>query len=139
MGHSRVYFCCAFFWGVMIQDSWIRISLYTKQKKNSFTQPQFLSSDQIQKNLFHNHTSKSASFFDRPVEAEIEIFIDNNLNIVQRIYKVLDELGWTQKDLAQKLGVSEDEISDWLSGFHDLSLKQISKMEAVMGRRVLEG
>lgn len=84
-------------------------------------------------------TSKAASFFDRPIKPENKIYIDNNLNIVQRIYKSLDELGWAPKDLAQKVGVSEDEISDWLSGFHDLSLKQISKMEAVMGKRVLEG
>ena len=81
--------------------------------------------------------SESASFFDRPIEPEISLFIDNNLDIVQRIFSILDELGWTKKDLAQKVGVSEDKICAWLSGFHDLSLKQISKMEAVLGKRVL--
>lgn len=84
-------------------------------------------------------TSDSTSFFDRPIKAENEIFVDNNLYVVRRIFLALDELGWTKKDLAQKVGVSEDEISTWLSGFHDLSLKKISKMLAAIGKRVLEG
>lgn len=81
--------------------------------------------------------SESASFFDRPIEPEISLFIDNNLDIVQRIFSILDKLGWTKKDLAKRMGVSEEEISSCLSGFHNLNLQQISKMEAVLGKRVL--
>ncbi len=82
-------------------------------------------------------TSKASSFFDRSIKPENEFYIDNNLFIVERIYHSLDDLGWSKRDLARKVGVPEEEINGWLSGMHNLSLKQISKMEAVMDRRVL--
>jgi len=47
------------------------------------------------------------------------------------------EEGWTQKDLSKKLGKSESEISKWLSGLHNMTLKTVSKLEAVFNRDIL--
>ncbi|TVR89988.1 MAG: XRE family transcriptional regulator [Saprospirales bacterium] len=83
-------------------------------------------------------TSKASSFFEREIKPENKLFVDNSLDIAVEVNKILDEYGWTQKDLAKKLGKSESEVSKWLSGLHNLTLKSISKIEAVLGRKIIE-
>lgn len=82
--------------------------------------------------------SEASSFFDRKIKPENKLFVDNSLDIAVEVNNILDEYGWTQKDLAKKLGKSESEVSKWLSGLHNLTLKSISKIEAVLERKVIE-
>lgn len=72
------------------------------------------------------------SFFEERGPEDIERFVDKNLNISQQIHALLEEKGWSQKDLAEALGKSSAEISKWLSGSHNLTLRSITKMEAVL-------
>ena len=74
----------------------------------------------------------SASFFAERGPEDIERFVDKNFDISQQVYALLKEKGWSQKDFAQKLEKSDAEISKWLSGMHNLTLRSISKMEAVL-------
>ncbi len=78
-----------------------------------------------------------ASFFEEPSSPDIERYIDINLDISEQVMEHLEKKGWTQKDLASKLGKSEAEVSKWLSGIHNLTLKSISKMEAVLGEHII--
>ncbi len=78
-----------------------------------------------------------ASFFEQPSSPDIERYIDINLDISEQVMEHLEKKGWTQKDLASKLGKSEAEVSKWLSGIHNLTLKSISKMEAVLGEHII--
>lgn len=78
-----------------------------------------------------------ASYFEQPSPPDIQRYIDINLDISEQVMQHLTNKGWTQKDLAQKLGKSEAEISKWLSGMHNLTLKSISKMEAVLGQNII--
>lgn len=71
-------------------------------------------------------------FFNTKSPADIERFIDKNLDISQQVYALLEGLGWTQKQFAKKMGKTEAEISKWLSGSHNLTLRSIAKMEAVL-------
>lgn len=68
---------------------------------------------------------------------ENRIFVLKNLAFIEQLHQVMDELGWSQKRLAQELGKSESEISKWLTGFHNFTFKSISKLEAVVGRELL--
>lgn len=81
--------------------------------------------------------SNSSQFFDREVSPVNEKYIQKNLDISMQVTEYLDELGWTQKEFADKMGKSESEISKWLSGMHNLTLKSIAKMEAVLGRDII--
>lgn len=81
--------------------------------------------------------SRASAFFERTVNPAIEKFVDKNLDIAVQTSDYLTELGWTQKDFAKKLGKSEAEISKWLSGTHNLTLKSITKMEAVLGKDII--
>lgn len=78
-----------------------------------------------------------ASFFAQKGPADIERFVDKNLDISQQVYSILKEKGWTQKDFASKLGKSDAEISKWLSGTHNLTLRSIAKMEAVLEKDII--
>jgi len=43
----------------------------------------------------------------------------------------------SQKELASKLGKRESEVSKWLSGEHNLTVKSLLKMEAVLGKPIV--
>jgi ribosome-binding protein aMBF1 (putative translation factor) len=77
------------------------------------------------------------SFFEQPSSSDIERYVDINLDISEQVMEHLEKKGWTQKDLASKLGKSEAEVSKWLSGIHNLTLKSISKMESVLGEHII--
>ena len=61
---------------------------------------------------------------------ENRIFVRKNLTISEQVEAMRKEKGWSQKELAQKLGKTESEVSRLLSGLHNLTLKSIAKLEA---------
>lgn len=71
-------------------------------------------------------------FFSRKGPEDIERFVDKNLDITEEVYALLKQKNWTQKDLARHLGKTPAEVSRWLSGTHNLTLRSIAKLEAVL-------
>lgn len=65
------------------------------------------------------------------------IFVHKNLAISEQVEALRKEKGWTQKELAQKLGKTESEVSRLLSGLHNLTLKSIAKLEAELGSDII--
>lgn len=77
----------------------------------------------------------ASKYFQQILEespAESKIFVKKYLDIVDRIHELLEKKGLKQKDLAQRLGKQESEISKWLNGEHNLTLRTIAKMEAIL-------
>lgn len=68
---------------------------------------------------------------------EVKNFVDNSLEIAHQIDVLMKKKGMLQKDLANLLGKSEAEISRMLSGTHNLTIKSISKIEAVLEAKVI--
>ncbi|MEI6410574.1 MAG: helix-turn-helix transcriptional regulator [Bacteroidota bacterium] len=64
-------------------------------------------------------------------------FVRKNLEIAQRVAHLLEQRNWTQRDLANAIGKSESEISKWLSGQHNLTLKSIILLETALGSDIL--
>jgi transcriptional regulator with XRE-family HTH domain len=64
--------------------------------------------------------------------------VEKNLAIANRIIEILRGQGKTQRDLARAMGKSESEISKWLTGLHNLELRTIYKIEAVLGEDIIE-
>ena len=71
-------------------------------------------------------------FWDEHGDPETERFVDISMDIVDEIHKALDKKGWTQKELAQAINKSPAEISKWVSGLHNLTLKSIVKLEMAL-------
>lgn len=76
-------------------------------------------------------------FLTKYSSPEIEKYVSHNVDIAEQIHLILDKLGWTQKDLAKKLRKSEAEVSKWLSGQHNLTIKSISKIELALGEDII--
>jgi len=66
-----------------------------------------------------------------------KIFVDKSLEIAQYIFRVMEEKGLKQKDLAVKMGKTEAEISKLLAGMHNYTLRSIAKIEAALGVTVV--
>ncbi len=77
------------------------------------------------------------AFFETEIPKDIARFIDKNLDISQQVYHSLKQKNWTQSDFAKALGKSTAEVSKWLSGTHNLTLKSIAKMEAVLDTDII--
>lgn len=71
------------------------------------------------------------------ITGENRIFVKKNLAISEQISAILKEKGWTQKQLAQRLGKNESEVSKLLSGLHNPTLKSIAKLEAELGTDII--
>jgi len=82
-----------------------------------------------------------SKYFERALVAsskESKTFISKTIDIVEQIYEILDSKGFTQKRLAELLEKEESEISKWLSGTHNLTIKTLSKIEYVLGEDIIQ-
>jgi len=64
---------------------------------------------------------------------EIEKFISRNLAITEKVRKALKDKGWSKARLAEEMNKNPSEVSKWLSGMHNITLKSIVKMELALG------
>ena len=81
--------------------------------------------------------SKTAQrILDRTPE-ETRIFVRKHADIVVRINQLLKAKGFTQKNLAEHMDKKPSEISKWLSGEHNFTLRSIAKLEAELGESII--
>jgi len=71
------------------------------------------------------------------INPESKEFISLSLDIIDQVHYILKESGITQRELAEKLGKSESEISKWLSGGHNITLKTLAKLKVALGTDVI--
>ncbi len=64
---------------------------------------------------------------------ETDRFIERNLEITQKVCSILKQRNIRKKEFAKMLGKKPSEITKWLSGLHNLTLKSITKMEVALG------
>jgi transcriptional regulator with XRE-family HTH domain len=74
----------------------------------------------------------------RSIPKEIDIFVDRSFDIVDRIHEILKLKNLSQKDLADLLDKKESEVSKWMTGTHNFTLKTIVKIEDVLGYPILK-
>ncbi|MEC7782168.1 MAG: helix-turn-helix transcriptional regulator [Bacteroidota bacterium] len=60
---------------------------------------------------------------------EIDIMVKHNLAIANKVSRILKEKNLGKKEFAEMLGKSPSEVSKWLSGTHNFTIKTISKIE----------
>jgi transcriptional regulator with XRE-family HTH domain len=68
---------------------------------------------------------------------EVEIFVKLYGDIVVRVHQIIKEKGISQKDLAERLGKTPSEISKWLSGDHNFTLRSLAKLQAELDEIIL--
>src|ERR1035437_192546 len=68
---------------------------------------------------------------------ETEYFVQHTLDIAYQVSSLLKSNKLSQNDLSKLLGKEKSEISKWLSGNHNLTLKSISKLEGVLKKQII--
>lgn len=71
------------------------------------------------------------------INPENRKFIEKNTDIVEEVYKILEDKGYSQNRLAELLDKSPSEVSKYLSGLHNLTLRSITKMEVALGANII--
>lgn len=55
--------------------------------------------------------------------------MDKNVTVIEeRIFNIRERIGYTQEELAKKLGVSRSLVNNWENGYANISLKQLIKL-----------
>ena len=80
----------------------------------------------------------SAIFDSIQFSDEVKRFVDHSFDVVNKIHELLEKQGKTQRDLANLMGKKESEISKWMQGTHNFTLKSLSKIESVLGENLIE-
>lgn len=82
--------------------------------------------------------SKVAERLKSRVPKDSKIFVENYSELVLLINHILSEKGWSKSDLANKLEKSPSEITKWLSGEHNFTLRSLAKLEAELGEKLIQ-
>lgn len=64
---------------------------------------------------------------------DVKIFVRKYGDLAVRIHQILREKGISQKELAERMDKTPSEISKWLSGEHNFTLRSLAKLEAELG------
>lgn len=63
--------------------------------------------------------------------------LDLSFAIADKIDSILKEKGITQKELAHATGKTEAEVSRWLCGTHNFTLRTIAKISNALGASIV--
>ena len=72
------------------------------------------------------------SWLEENQNPEIDRFIERNLEITQKVCSILKKRGIKKNEFAKMLNKKPSEVTKWLSGLHNLTLKSITKMEVAL-------
>lgn len=67
------------------------------------------------------------------VPDDVKMELDMSFAIADKIDATLKARNMTQKDLARKMHKTEAEVSRWLGGTHNFTLRTIAKISSVLG------
>lgn len=69
---------------------------------------------------------------------DVDIFVDWYADLVVRINQLLHENKISKKELAERMGKNPSEISKWISGEHNFTLRSLAKLSAELGEPLIE-
>ena len=82
----------------------------------------------------------TAQLFDEclaSVSNDVKMELDMSFAIADKIDMILREKNISQKQLAKKMGKTEAEVSRWLGGTHNFTLRTIAKISDALGVRLV--
>lgn len=72
------------------------------------------------------------------VPKDISIEVDLSFDIASKIDTLLAERGLSQKEFAEMMGKRESEVSKWLKGTHNFTLRTLAKISAVLDSPIVQ-
>ena len=91
-------------------------------------------------NRLSAYASATPSKWRKKAEARLanKEWLRYSQNIAMMMFDKMDELGLTQKAVAERMGCSQQYISRVLKGTENLSIETISKIESALELQILE-
>lgn len=71
------------------------------------------------------------------ISPEMKMQMELSVAIANRIYDILEAKGLSQRDFARLMGKSENEVSRWLSGTHNLTMATLCKISLALGQDII--
>ena len=71
------------------------------------------------------------------VPDDVKMELDMSFALADKIDMILREKNISQKQLAKKMGKTEAEVSRWLGGTHNFTLRTIAKISEALGVKLL--
>ena len=71
------------------------------------------------------------------VSPQIDRECDLTFHIVKRIHDILVRRGWSQANLARATHKTEAEVSRWMSGSHNFTVKTIALIETALDEKII--
>ena len=71
------------------------------------------------------------------VKNDVKMELDMSFALADEIDMILREKNISQKQLAKKMGKTEAEVSRWLGGTHNFTLRTIAKISDALGVKLL--
>jgi len=68
----------------------------------------------------------------------IDKFVDTSFDLSDRIHEIMQAKGITQKDLAEMLGKKESQVSKWMTGTHNFTIKTLALLEVKLGVSIFQ-
>ncbi len=68
---------------------------------------------------------------------ETKIFVRKYAEIVACVHDIMAQKGLTQRDLAARMDKNPSELSRWLHGEHNMTLRSLAKLEAELGEDII--
>src|SRR4051812_22029183 len=69
---------------------------------------------------------------------ETKIFVRWYASLIVKIEQARKNKGWTQKELAVKLGKHPSEVNKWMKGEQNFTLRSLARLQAEFGETLLE-
>ena len=82
-------------------------------------------------------TNKLLDEIRQTMTPEMKRQMDLSVQIANRIYEIMEDKGFSQKDLAHLLGKTETEVSRWLSGTHNMTMATLAKISSALGTDIV--
>ena len=85
-------------------------------------------------------STKTALLFDEclaTVSNDVKLELDMSFALADKIDIILREKNISQKQLAKKMGKTEAEVSRWLGGTHNFTIRTIAKISDALGVNLL--
>lgn len=72
------------------------------------------------------------------IPEDVRIYVRKSMDILDHLHELMEQNDITQRQLAEKMGKKETEVSKWLNGVQNFTLKTLSKLEAALGAPIVE-
>ena len=119
----------AAFWKTLFDDVQVKVAAFEQKRQGGVHTT--LSVVEEPKKLYKKR------FKNTDLVPEKEIFINYSGGVAKKLKRLLKDKGWTQKALANQLSKSPSEVSKWLSGTHNFTLKTIALLETLFDTSLL--